>query len=309
VTRQLHRVIVDEAHLPLTASNYRPVLLRLRDLHAVGCPWSVMSATLPVVGMQELGYLLLMPNIQYVRQSANWPELVYCVIHLGRDESMAAAVKEVLRRERDKLVAVAPEAAVAWRAIIYCRLQRQCGDMARNTDAPCYDGSLSDEQRQCALNVWMTATDARHAVMFATTAFGAGVDCSGVRLVIHTGLSYSAMEYAQETGHAGRDGQAALCVALMPHSWRAPAAPAMRNSWHTADYQMLEALFGACAAPACRRQVLTAYLDGNAPGTSCDAATSQPCDVCRGNDEAMLEDATGAASLPPSYAGAGSPRT
>jgi superfamily II DNA helicase RecQ len=68
--------------------------------------------------------------------------------------------------------------------------------MARDTDAPCYDGSLSNEQRQRALNVWTTATDARHAVMFATTAFGAGVDCSGVRLVIRAGLSYSAMEYA-----------------------------------------------------------------------------------------------------------------
>jgi hypothetical protein len=145
--------------------------------------------------------------------------------------------------------------------------------------------------------------------MFATTAFGAGVNCSSVRLVIHAGPSYSAMEYAQETGHAGRDGQAALCVALVPHSCRAPAAPAMRNLWHAANYQTLEALFGACAAPACRRQVFTGYLDGNAPSTLCDAATSQPCDVCRGNDEAMLEDATGAASLPPSYAGAGGPRT
>ncbi len=60
---------------------------------------------------------------------------------------MAAAVKAVLRRKRDKLVAVAPEAAAAWRAIVYCHSQQQCGDMARDTDAPCYDGSLSDEQR------------------------------------------------------------------------------------------------------------------------------------------------------------------
>jgi superfamily II DNA helicase RecQ len=99
VARQLHRVIVDGAHLQLTASNYRPVLRRLRDLRAVSCPWSVMSATLPIVSMQELGHLLLMPNIQYVRQSANRLKLAYRVIHLGRNESMAAAVKEVLRRK------------------------------------------------------------------------------------------------------------------------------------------------------------------------------------------------------------------
>ncbi len=66
VACQLHHVIVDKAHLLLTASNYCPVLRRLRHLRAVGCPWSVMSATLPVVSMQELDHQLLMPNIQYV---------------------------------------------------------------------------------------------------------------------------------------------------------------------------------------------------------------------------------------------------
>jgi hypothetical protein len=30
-----------------------------------------MSATLPNASLHELGHLLLMPNIQYVRQSAN----------------------------------------------------------------------------------------------------------------------------------------------------------------------------------------------------------------------------------------------
>ncbi len=218
VAQQLHRIIVDEAHLLLTASSYRQVLLRLRDLRAVGCPWSIMSATLPNAGLHELGHLLLMPNIQYVRQSANRAELAYRVIQLGRNEGMAAAVKAVLRREQDKLVAVAPEAAAAWRAIVYCRSQRQCSELAGDMDAPCYDGSLSDEQRRRALDVWTTGTEARHRVIFATTAFGARVDCSGVRLVVHAGPSYSAMEFAQETGRAGRDGQPALCVALMAHS-------------------------------------------------------------------------------------------
>ncbi len=145
--------------------------------------------------------------------------------------------------------------------------------------------------------------------MFATTAFGSGVDYSGVQLVIHAGLLYLAIEYVQETGRAGRYGLAALCVALVPHCWRALTALAMHNSWHAADYQKLEELLGVCAALVCQWQVLTAYLDGNAPGTSCDTATLQPCDVCRGNDEAMLEDATGAASLPPSYVNAGGHRT
>ncbi len=178
-----------------------------------------MSATVPVVGMQELRHLLLMPNIQYVRQSTNWPQLTYRVIHLGCHKSMATAVKEVLCLERNKLSAAVADAAASWHATVYCRSERWCGDMARNTDAPSYHGSLSDEQRQGVLNVWTTVLDVRHAVMFATTAFNAGIDCSSIRLVIHAGPSYSAMEYTHEMDLVGCNRQAALCVALVPHSW------------------------------------------------------------------------------------------
>ncbi len=78
--------------------------------------------------------------------------------------------------------------------------------MACDTDAPSYNGSLSDEQWQCALNMWTTATDARHTVIFAITAFGVGIDCHSIRLIIHAGLSYLAMEYTQETGRTRRNG-------------------------------------------------------------------------------------------------------
>lgn len=48
----------------------------------------------------------------------------------------------------------------------------------------------------------------------STIAFGMGVDCPRVRLVLHTGPSASIEAYAQEAGRAGRDKEPATCIFL-----------------------------------------------------------------------------------------------
>jgi superfamily II DNA helicase RecQ len=46
----------------------------------------------------------------------------------------------------------------------------------------------------------------RQRIIVATSAFGIGVDVPNIRYIIHMDWPFSVLDYAQESGRAGRDG-------------------------------------------------------------------------------------------------------
>ena len=70
-----------------------------------------------------------------------------------------------------------------------------------------YHADLRDSERKAIQAEWTVGRE----WVFATKAFGMGIDKANVRTIFHVQLPTSILDYAQEVGRAGRDGADSYC--------------------------------------------------------------------------------------------------
>src|SRR5690606_15401088 len=179
--------------------------------------------------------------------------------------------------------------------IVYCLSRKSVDATAewlrtKGVDALAYHAGLDSQQRKRRQERFLKDDG---VVMVATVAFGMGIDKPDVRFVAHLDLPKSLEGYYQETGRAGRDGEAAeafLTYGLQDvvQVSRMLAQSEGSEQHKRAERQRLEALLAFCETPGCRRQSLLAYFGETleVPCGNCDTCL-EPVETFNGTEAAQ----------------------
>lgn len=110
-------------------------------------------------------------------------------------------------------------------------------------------------------------TDSSIRIIFATVAFGMGVDVPDVERVIHWGAPRGLEQFSQESGRAGRDGRQATSVIYF-------------SSFDTAKGRCNDDVRKFCHAEACFRKSLLHYFTLDNKDITCEGNELTPCRCC-----------------------------
>jgi len=107
-------------------------------------------------------------------------------------------------------------------------------------------------------------------IVFATIAFGMGVDIPDVNRVIHWGAPRGLEQFAQESGRAGRDGRDAMSIIFY-------------SSYDLAKGACRESVVDFCRPKRCCREILNNYFsldDENVCDTQSKVHSCKCCSFC-----------------------------
>jgi superfamily II DNA helicase RecQ len=266
VARKLDRIVIDECHVILTAIKYRRRILDLDRLRMIPCQFVLLTGTLPLYMEQEIQSAMLLGSkgdgLRYVRSRVDKPNVAYRV---------DVCVQGQLRSRICGLIGVARrELSANQRIVVFCGSRGVCEEMARLLQCQPYHAKWSSKDDSLAS--WING---KEQVIVATSALGAGVDVSGIVVVIHIDRPYSLIDFVQEVGRGGRKGEKVQSIVVIEDKqirWLAT-----ENARDTDKSK--EAMRQFLISQGCRRAQLGDFLDGG--GRSCEECSGERCDICR----------------------------
>lgn len=271
---------IDEAHcVSQWGHDFRSDYLQLSLLHELfpTVPRIALTATADARTQKEIAERLQLTEAEHFLGGFDRPNIQYRIQHKDKPRQQ---LLQFLRTEH-------PQHA----GIVYCLSRKKVEQTAEwlskeGFTALPYHAGLPATLKQTHQRRFLREES---VIIVATIAFGMGIDKPDVRFVVHLDLPKSVEAYYQETGRAGRDGDAATALLLYGLEDVVKLGQMLGNSdgndvFKRHERQRLDAMLGLCEITSCRRQVLLRYFgEQSSPCGNCDNCIS-PAETWDGTD-------------------------
>jgi ATP-dependent DNA helicase RecQ len=275
---QLSLFAIDEAHcVSQWGHDFRPDYRALVVLHErfAGVPRVALTATADDLTRADIVERLQLENARTFISSFDRPNIRYTIVE------KTDGTQQLLRFIRDEHSSAGKEHDAG---IVYCQSRKRVEEVAgmlcdAGLNALPYHAGLDAAKRQNHQDRFLREEG---LIMVATIAFGMGIDKPDVRFVAHLDMPKNIEGYYQETGRAGRDGEAA-------NAWMVYGLQDVVNQRRMIDESpaadefkhvlrgKLDALLGLAEASDCRRVRLLGYFgEASEPCGNCDNCIKPP---------------------------------
>jgi superfamily II DNA helicase RecQ len=266
---RLDRIVVDECHVVLDSlGGFRPRMLAMRSLVQAETQMVFLTATLRPREEQQFISAMGLPakaEGQWFRGRTTRKNIGYQVQPYNQNDEEQAVV-DLVRGLKEKY-------PMPGQIIVYCGTKARTKQMAEALGAVCFHREIGTAEQK--KEIVKQLTSGQQQVFTATNALGLGVDAPTIRAVVHIGAIRMMRHYAQESGRAGRDGQAS--EAIIMRGYRETRG---RRVYERFGKDVEEEMQDLIAGEGCMRRVIDEAMDGAEQRWACEE-DEVACQRCR----------------------------